>query len=86
VLFPATIRAWAEQLEQTEKLAVMAERLSELDGLDSSPPDDPGGFAARVERFIADHVEAARMKAFDEIGEGHRALLVAMRWLGPELS
>jgi hypothetical protein len=86
VLFPATIRAWAEQLEQTEKLAVMAERLSELDGLDSSPPDDPDGFAARVERFIADHVEAARMKAFDEMGEGHRALLVAMRWLGPELS
>jgi hypothetical protein len=85
VLFPATVRAWAEQLERTEQLAAFAERLSELDGLDPSPPDDPDGFAAQVERFVADHVEAARLKAFDEMGEGHRAVSVAMRWLGPKL-
>jgi hypothetical protein len=41
---------------------------------------------APVERFVADHVEAARLKAFDEMGEGHRAFSVAMRWLGPKLS
>jgi hypothetical protein len=32
-----------------------------------------------------DHVEPARLKAFDELGEGHRALSVTMRWLGPKL-
>jgi hypothetical protein len=85
VLFPATVRAWAEQLERTEQLAAFAERLSELDGLDPSPPDDPDGFTAQVERFVADHVEAARMKAFDEMGEGLRALSIAMRWLQPRL-
>ncbi len=85
VLFPAAVRAWVEQLERAEQLAVMAERLAELDGLDPSPPDDPDAFESRVEQLVADHVEAARLKAFDEMGEGHRALAVAMRWLGPTL-
>jgi hypothetical protein len=85
LLFPATVRACAEQLERTERLAVMAERLAELDGLEPSPPDDPDAFAARVEQLVADHVEPARLKAFDEMGEGQRAMSVAMRWLGPKL-
>jgi hypothetical protein len=85
VLFPATVRAWAEQLERTERLAAIAERLSELDGLDPSPPDEADGFAALIERFVDDHVEPARLKAFDEMGEGHRALSVAVRWLAPRL-
>jgi hypothetical protein len=85
VLFPAMVRAWAEQLERTEHLAVMAERLAELDGLEPSPPDDPDAFAARVEQLVADHVEPARVKAFDEMGDGQRAMSVAMRWLGPKL-
>jgi hypothetical protein len=85
VLFPATVRAWAEQLERTEHLAVMAVRLAELDGLDPSLPDDPDAFEARVEQLVADHVEPARLKAFDEMGEGQRAMSVAMRWLGPKL-
>jgi hypothetical protein len=38
VLFPAAVRAWSEQLERTERLAVLAERLSELDGVDPPPP------------------------------------------------
>ncbi len=85
LLFPATGRAWAEQLERTEHLAMMAERLAELDGLDPSSPDDPDAFAARVEQLVADHVEPARLKAFDELGDGQRAMSVAMRWLGPKL-
>jgi hypothetical protein len=85
LLFPATVRAWAEQLERTEHQATMAERLAELDGLDAPPPDDPDAFAARVEQLVADHLEPARLKAFDEMGEGHRAMAVAMRWLGPKL-
>jgi hypothetical protein len=85
VLFPATVRAWAEQLERTEHLAVMAERLAELDGLEPSQPDDLDAFAERVEQLVADHVEPARLKAFDEMGEGQWAMSVAMRWLGPKL-
>ncbi len=53
VLFPAMVRAWAEQLERTEHVAMMAERLAELDGLEPSPPDDPDAFAARVEQLVA---------------------------------
>jgi hypothetical protein len=39
---------------------------------------------ARVEQLVADHVEPARVKALDEIGEGRRAASVAMRWLAPK--
>jgi hypothetical protein len=85
LLFPATGRAWAEQLERTERLAAFAERLTELDSLDHSPSDDPDAFATRVDQFVADHVEPARVKALDELGEGRGAMLVAMRWLGPSL-
>ena len=85
LLFPATVRAWAEQLERTEHLAMMAERLAELDGLEPSPSDDPDTLAARAAQLVADHVEPARLKAFDEMGEGQRAMTIAMRWLGPKL-
>jgi hypothetical protein len=80
-LFPATIRDWAEQLQRTKQLAVMAERLAELDGLDPFPLEDPNAFGARVERLVADHVEPARMKALDDMGEGARAMAIAVRWL-----
>ena len=43
-LFPATIRDWTEQVGRSERLAVMAERLAELDGLDPSPTEDPDAF------------------------------------------
>ena len=83
--FRPAVRAWAEQLERTERLAVMAERLSELDGVDPSPPDEPAAFEARVEQLVADHVEPARVKALDELGEGRRAMSITMRWLEPKL-
>jgi hypothetical protein len=84
VLFPAAVRAWSEQLEGTEQLAVMAERLSELDGVDPPSLDDPAAFEARIDELVADHVEPARVKAFDELGEGRRAMSIAMRWLDPK--
>lgn len=85
VLFPATIRDWAEQVTRTEQLAMMAERLAELDGLLPSPSDNSAAFAARVDQFVADHVEPARVKALDELGEGPRAMAIAMHWLAPKL-
>ena len=84
-LFPATIRDSTEQLRRTERLAVVAERLAELDGLEPAPTEDPDAFVARVEQLVADHVEPARMKALDELGEGTRAMAIAVRWLQPRL-
>jgi hypothetical protein len=84
-LFQATIRDWAEQFERIETLAGLAERLAELDGLDPSPPEDPEAVAARVDQLVDDLVELARVKALDEMGEGRRAISIAMRWLAPKL-
>jgi hypothetical protein len=48
-----------------------------------TPPEDPEAIAARVDRFVDDLVEPARVKALDELGEGRLALSIAMRWLEP---
>ena len=85
VLFPAQVRDWAEQLERTERIATSTAYLAELDGLGPPPPDDPEAFEARVGRLVADHVEPALVKAHDEMGDGRRAVSVAMRWLAPTL-
>ena len=38
-----------------------------------------------MNQLVADHVEPARVKALDEMGEGRRAASVAMRWLARTL-
>ena len=85
-LYPATLRRWTEQRELSDGLVDLIAQLTELDGLDPQPAGDPAAFEARVAQLIADHVEPARVKALDEMGEGRRAASVAMRWLGPRLS
>jgi hypothetical protein len=84
-LFPATARSWKEQRVRTETLAEIIVRLAEFEDLPPLPADDPGDFEARVSELVADHVEPARVKALDEIGEGRRAVFVAMAWLEPKL-
>jgi hypothetical protein len=84
-LFPATVRSWLGQRERTDGLAEITVRLAELEGLAPVPADDPEAFEARVGELIADHVEPARVKALDEMGEGRRAVAVAMAWLAPKL-
>ena len=85
VLFPAMAREWAEQVERSELVALSAVRLAELDGIAPPPPDDPEALEARVSQLVADLVEPARSKAFDEIGDGRRAASIAIRWLQPKL-
>jgi hypothetical protein len=85
ILFEATARAWSEQVELMEQLADLADRLAELDGLDPAAADDPDAFDTRVEQLVADLVEPAQVKALDEMGEGRRAMTIAMRWLAPKL-
>lgn len=83
--FPAACRAWVEQRTRSETQAVIALRLAELDGAEPLPPDDQAAFDARVTTLTADFVEPSRSKAFDEVGDGRRALAVAVRWLRPKL-
>jgi hypothetical protein len=85
-LFPAAVREWAEQRTRSETLAVTAFRIAELDGFDPPPPDDTAAFDARVAQLIADHVEPARSKAHHELGDGRRAVSLAVRWLRPKLA
>ena len=83
--FPTARRAWAEQRTLSETMAVIALRIAELDGADPPPADDPGAFDARVAALRSDLVEPARSTAYDELGDGRRALTIAMRWLEPKL-
>ncbi len=80
-LFPAAVREWAEQRKRTETLGVTAFRIAELDGFDPPPPDDEAAFDARVAQLVADHIEPARSKAYYELGDGRRALSLAVGWL-----
>jgi hypothetical protein len=84
-LFPAGLRAWDGQRHASEREAVIADRLAELDGCEPAPPDDPGATDARVAQLVADHVDPARSNAYDQVGDGRRALSVAVRWLRPKL-
>jgi hypothetical protein len=47
--------------------------------------DDPTAIEARVAQLVADNVEHARLKAYDELGDGRRALTIAVRWLRPKV-
>ena len=80
-LFPARQRAWDAQRTNSEREAVIATRLAEFDGAAPPPDDDPVAAKARVAQLVADHVEHARLKAYDELGDGQRALTIALRWL-----
>jgi hypothetical protein len=84
-LFPATVRSWTGQRERTDAITVITVRLAELEGLPSLPPNDPEVFDVRVSELTADHVEPTRVKALDEMGEGRRAVSIAMAWLEPKL-
>jgi hypothetical protein len=85
-LFPAAVREWEAQRTRTETLGVMAIRMAELDGIDVLPPNDMAAFDGCVAQIVADHVEPARSKAYDQLGDGRRALSIAVAWLRPKVS
>jgi hypothetical protein len=84
-LFPAGQREWEIQRTESEREAVIAMRLAEFDGAAPPPDDDPVAIKARVAQLVADHVEPARLKTYDELGDGLRALRIAVRWLRPKI-
>jgi hypothetical protein len=84
-LFPADHRRWTEQRQTSEKLAVMAAVLADLDGVELPPPPaEPED--ARVETLIDDLVEPARATTLDKMGDGHGAHSIAVRWVASSLS
>ena len=82
-LFPQMGRDWAAQVERSERVAVLAVRQAELDGIAPPPEDDPDVVEARVARRVADHVDPALLKAYDGMGDSRRAASIALRWLTP---
>jgi hypothetical protein len=84
--FPLARRAWAEQRTRSETMAVIAQRIAELDGAEPASSDDPAVFEARVAPLATDLVEPARSRAYDELGDGRRALSLAIRWLRSRLT
>jgi hypothetical protein len=85
-LFPDEVKAWGEQLKNTETLADVGCRLAELDGVPpAEPPDHPEAGAARITELVADLVEPAKTTALEKLGEGERAQGIAISWLRPKL-
>lgn len=80
-LFPDGSRAWEERLEETERYAVMADRLAELDGAAPLDIDMGAAVAARVPLLLADFVEPAKATALEKLGAGDRASRIATRWV-----
>jgi hypothetical protein len=80
-LFPDGIDQWAERLRLAQALAVMADRIAELDGVAPAAEMDPGAFAGRTAVLAANIVEPARSAALEKLDEGHHAMRIATSWL-----
>lgn len=80
-LFPDAVAAWAERLHEAKVLAVMADRLAELDDLPPAASPDPDAVPTRAAVLVADLAEPARVTALEKLGEGEQAMRVATSWL-----
>jgi hypothetical protein len=86
-LFPDAVAAWAERLLMTQTLAVMADRLAELDGAPPLvAPANSDAVSRRAAALVADLVEPARVTALEKLDEGRRATTIATRWLRSKLA
>jgi hypothetical protein len=84
-LFPDAVTAWDAALHQTTELAVMADRLAELDGAELREADGDETSAELVERHVADLVEPARSTTLEKLDEGREAIRIASRWVRSRL-
>ena len=84
-VFPSAQRAWSEQRTRSETMTVIAIRLAELDDAEPAPRDDSVAFDQRVAALVGDLVEPVRSQAYNELGDGRRAVSVAVRRLRPKL-
>jgi hypothetical protein len=80
-LFPDGVQAWDEVVHEAERLAVMVDRLAELDGLSPAELDLADAVEARTPELLADLVEPAKVTALEKLGEGERAIRIATGWV-----
>lgn len=85
-LFPDGARQWSECLHQAQELAVMADRLAELDGVRPAAPWDPDAVSTRALVLATDLIEPARSTALEKLDEGRQALTIATAWLRSKAS
>jgi hypothetical protein len=85
-LFPATARAWAEQLHDFQTSAVLCLRMAELDGRPDAAKELPGlPPDRRVEQCTADLVEVARIKTLCDLDDGPAAVVRMQAWYRPRV-
>jgi hypothetical protein len=84
-LFPDAVKAWDEQLRNTETLADVGCRLAALDGVPPAEPPESDAVSARVTELVADLIEPAKTTALEKLGEGEQAQGIAIGWLRPKL-
>jgi hypothetical protein len=80
-LFPDGIDQWAERLRLAQELAVLADRIAELDGVPPAPAMDPDAITVRAALLAADLIEPPRSTTLDKLDEGRQALRIATGWL-----
>jgi hypothetical protein len=85
ILFPALAEKFASQIRSSQAVAVMADRVAELDGLAPFTPPSDEEIERGVAAKVADLVEPARSSALDKLGEDERAIGIAIAWLRPKL-
>jgi hypothetical protein len=83
-LFPDAVKAWDEQVRNTETIADIGCRLADLDGVPPAKAADPDAVSARITELVADLVEPAKTTALEKLGEGERAQSIATAWLRPK--
>lgn len=85
-LFPDLAAAFEEQLLQSQKIAVMAVRAAELDGVEPAPPEDPEALKVRTNQLVSDLAEPAKSEVLEKLGESRRAFDIAAGWVRAKLA
>jgi hypothetical protein len=80
-LFPDDVLGWAERLQLAQEVALMTERLADLDGVPPAAPADPDAVSKRARLLVPDLVEPARVVALEKLDETRRAFTIAIDWL-----
>jgi hypothetical protein len=84
-LFPDAVDQWAERVRLAMELAVMTDRIAELDRLPPGVRTEPEAVSARAVALAADLVGPARATALEKLDEGHHAHRIATDWLRSRL-
>ncbi len=81
-LFPDVARQWESLLWDIQRTAVMADRLVELDGGQTSGDAGTLSTEERIEAWLAELLEVPRIKTLDDLGGDSASFDRARRWLG----